>query len=380
MLGRHTSLRNQALIVTLGTFFVSSTLLPTFAALTTGESPYMDQTDGGDFFVSNEVQDESFLYQSGTETFGSDGVISSPLANVVDGASLSRSKITEYQVQSGDTVGSIAEKFKISADTLTVNNGIKEDKIKPGQTLEIINTDGIIYDIDKDMSLDAIAKEYKVDIATLATANDLTVEAELKRGEVLVIPGSDQVAHLKKQIEEAAKPVIVEKKAEPAAQPYKKIATKEVAKAKTNTSSASAFKKTETTVLETKKGSTLVWPTVGTQQLSQGYKYGHAALDIITTKGDRTTAIVAASGGKVIKAQGGWNGGYGNMIVIDHGNGMKTLYAHMRELYVSPGDTVSAGQKIGWMGNTGNVRGPTGLHLHFEVIVNSKLVNPLSYL
>lgn len=377
MLGRHTSLRNQALIVTLGTFFVSSTLLPTFAALTTGESPYMDQTDGGDFFVSNEVQDESFLYQSG-DTFGADGIISSPLANVANGSSMYRSKITEYQVQNGDTVGSIAEKFKISADTLTVNNAIKDNKIKPGQTLELIDVDGIIYEVDADVNLGNLAKEYKVDVAQLASANDLTTEAELKRGEIVIIPGTEQVAQLKKQLEEAAKPVIVEKKVEQAAQPYKKIAAKEVAKK--TTASSSPFKKTETTVLATEKGSTLVWPTVGTKQLSQGYKYGHAAIDIVTTKGDHTTAIVAASGGKIIKAQGGWNGGYGNMIVVDHGNGMKTLYAHLREIYVSVGDSVSAGQKIGWMGNTGNVRGRTGLHLHFEVIVKNSKVNPLSYL
>lgn len=379
MLGRHTSLRNQALIVTLATFFVSSTLLPTFAALTTGESPYMDQTDGGNFFVSNQVEDESFLYQS-DENFGVDGIISSPLANVANGSSMYRSKITEYQVQNGDTVGSIAEKFKISADTLTVNNAIKDNKIKPGQTLELIDQDGIIFEVDNDVNLGSLAKEYNVDVAKLASANDLTTEAELKRGEIVIIPGTEQVAQLKKQLEEAAKPVIVEKKAEQAAQPYKKIATKEVAKKATKTA-ASPFKKTDTTVLATEKGSKFVWPTVGTTQLSQGYSYGHSALDIIYSKGgERTTAIVAASGGKVIKAQGGWNGGYGNMIVIDHGNGIKTLYAHMKELYVSPGDSVTAGQKIGWMGNTGNVRGKTGLHLHFEVIVKNSKVNPLSYL
>ena len=80
------------------------------------------------------------------------------------------------------------------------------------------------------------------------------------------------------------------------------------------------------------------------------------------------------------RADEGWNGGYGNVVVIDHGNGIQTLYAHNKTLYVQKGDIVTRGQPIAFMGNTGLVHGPTGIHLHFEVHVNGFKKNPLIYL
>jgi murein DD-endopeptidase MepM/ murein hydrolase activator NlpD len=71
--------------------------------------------------------------------------------------------------------------------------------------------------------------------------------------------------------------------------------------------------------------------------------------------------------------------GYGNVIVVDHGNGMQTLYAHNTELLVSVGQYVERGQPIATMGNTGRVYGRTGVHLHFEVIVNGVKKNPVVY-
>jgi murein DD-endopeptidase MepM/ murein hydrolase activator NlpD len=73
----------------------------------------------------------------------------------------------------------------------------------------------------------------------------------------------------------------------------------------------------------------------------------------------------------------GWSGGYGNCILIDHGNGMKTRYAHLSGYNVKVGDIVTRGEQIGRAGNTGNSTGP---HLHFEVIVNGKTKNPINYL
>ncbi len=84
--------------------------------------------------------------------------------------------------------------------------------------------------------------------------------------------------------------------------------------------------------------------------------------------------IKAADNGVVVSA--GWAGSYGNRIIIDHQNGMRTLYAHLSQINVSVGQTVAAGQKIGVMGSTGN---STGVHLHFEVYKNGVLQNPLSY-
>jgi murein DD-endopeptidase MepM/ murein hydrolase activator NlpD len=97
--------------------------------------------------------------------------------------------------------------------------------------------------------------------------------------------------------------------------------------------------------------------------LNWGILHGHNAVDIANACG---TPVVAAAGGVVIDSSdsGGWNGGYGNFLYIQHPNGTKTKYAHLQTLEVSSGDEVSQGQEIGKMGDTGH---STGCHLHFEV-------------
>lgn len=102
----------------------------------------------------------------------------------------------------------------------------------------------------------------------------------------------------------------------------------------------------------------------------------HKGLDI-TCGGAQGRRIGAAEAGTVIVAAYGWNGGYGNYMIIDHGNGLSTLYAHCSSLAVSVGDTVSRGQFIGNVGNTGNSTGP---HLHFEVRINGDHTDPAPYL
>lgn len=115
----------------------------------------------------------------------------------------------------------------------------------------------------------------------------------------------------------------------------------------------------------------LVWP-VPVGSISQYYHAGHLALDIAAPYGSQ---IVAAQGGTVTWA--GWrNNGGGYVISIDHGNGMTTVYNHLGSIWVSPGQYVGAGQGIGGVGCTGLCTGP---HVHFEVIVNGVLDNPLRY-
>jgi len=115
----------------------------------------------------------------------------------------------------------------------------------------------------------------------------------------------------------------------------------------------------------------LIWPTSGS--LTQGYKPYHRALDLARAVG---TPIKAADNGYIVVA--GWsNAGYGNYVVVDHGNGMQTLYGHLSRIFVRPGDVVTSGAVIGNMGNTGNSTGP---HLHFEVIIRGNKVNPRTYL
>ncbi|WP_017756733.1 M23 family metallopeptidase [Calidifontibacillus oryziterrae] len=126
-----------------------------------------------------------------------------------------------------------------------------------------------------------------------------------------------------------------------------------------------------TKVIPSRGTGDFAWPTVGGYVSSDfGYRWGkqHKGMDIARPS-NRT--IMAADNGTVEFA--GWDGGYGNKIVINHNNGMKTVYAHLSEISVKVGQTVSKGSKIGIMGTTGN---STGIHLHFEVYKNGSLVNP----
>jgi murein DD-endopeptidase MepM/ murein hydrolase activator NlpD len=103
-----------------------------------------------------------------------------------------------------------------------------------------------------------------------------------------------------------------------------------------------------------------------------GKRRFHDGLDIAANHGN---SVYAYTDGRVIEA--GWNGGYGNCVLIDHGNGLKTRYAHLSRINVKVGQKIKTGQKIGAVGSTGNSTGP---HLHFEVIKNGKTQNPLNYL
>ena len=97
-------------------------------------------------------------------------------------------------------------------------------------------------------------------------------------------------------------------------------------------------------------------------------------------------AVWAAASGVVVKANTGCGsrtpkcgGGYGNHVIIDHGDGVKTLYGHLDSLNVKVGDNIKQGEVIGIMGNTGRVYGATGIHLHWEVIINGVKKNPIGY-
>lgn len=118
----------------------------------------------------------------------------------------------------------------------------------------------------------------------------------------------------------------------------------------------------------------LIWPVQGVLTSPFGMRWGrmHEGIDIGASTG---TPIYAAAGGTVIYA--GWEGGYGNLTVIDHGGGLATAYGHQSQIAVSNGQTVSRGQAIGYVGSTGHSTGP---HLHFEVRVNGTPENPLNYL
>lgn len=123
----------------------------------------------------------------------------------------------------------------------------------------------------------------------------------------------------------------------------------------------------------------LVWPSYCTYITSRqgprthpitGEYRNHGGTDIGASYG---SAIYAADSGTVVRSADGWNGGWGNYVMIDHGNGMQTLYAHMSSRAVSVGQTVSRGQTIGYVGSTGM---SNGAHLHFEMYINGSRIDP----
>jgi murein DD-endopeptidase MepM/ murein hydrolase activator NlpD len=118
----------------------------------------------------------------------------------------------------------------------------------------------------------------------------------------------------------------------------------------------------------------LGWPVSGPVTSGFGWRWGrmHEGIDIMVGEG---TPVRAAAAGTVIHA--GWLGGYGNLVVVDHGGGISTAYAHNSSYASSIGQSVAAGQVIAYSGNTGNSSGP---HVHFEVRVNGSAVDPLGYL
>jgi murein DD-endopeptidase MepM/ murein hydrolase activator NlpD len=118
----------------------------------------------------------------------------------------------------------------------------------------------------------------------------------------------------------------------------------------------------------------LIWPVSGPVTSGYGWRWGrmHEGIDIAVGTG---TPVVAAAAGTVIHA--GWLGGYGNLVVVDHGNGLATAYAHNSSLAVGVGQAVGQGQVLAYSGSTGNSSGP---HVHFEVRLNGAAVDPLGYL
>ena len=156
------------------------------------------------------------------------------------------------------------------------------------------------------------------------------------------------------------------------------------AAANSNKTSSSTSKTTSYSGAVTAKysGGKVGWPCPASSRITSQYGYRilfgvrdfHTGIDIGAGLGSN---IVAAESGTVILAAYGWNGGYGNYIIINHGNGLTTRYAHASALYVSAGQSVTKGQVIAAVGSTGNSTGP---HLHFEVRINGAHQNPLNYL
>ena len=255
-----------------------------------------------------------------------------------------RDRIIEYTVQPGDTLSDIATRFGISIDTIRWENNLSTvNRIKPGQKLRILPVDGVRHVVKRGETVYSIAKKYKTDPQAIVDfpfnsfLNDETFA--LTTGQELIVPGG----------------VITppKKKSQPAR-------------------SAPAVRVTPNQPPTNLAKGQFIWPAGG--RITQGYYWYHRAVDIANRA---APDVVAADAGRVVVA--GWpdRSGYGRRVMIDHGNGYITLYAHLQKTYVNAGDYVQKGQAIGKMGSTGR---STGTHLHFEIRTSKGKLNPLRYL
>ncbi|HLD86400.1 MAG TPA: M23 family metallopeptidase [Patescibacteria group bacterium] len=245
-----------------------------------------------------------------------------------------RTTVEYYTVEAGDTISGIAERFGLSVNTLLWENRLSSRSIiRIGQKLTILPTDGITYRIGRNDTVAKIAQRYGVAADNILAYNKIS-STSLTIGQTIVIPGG-----------------------RPPAPPAAAVARTAPISPITTPGSSSTR---------------LLWPT-DARRITQYYTWRHGGVDIAGPSG---TAIYAAEEGIVEVA--GWNrGGYGYYIIIDHGGGLKTLYAHNSKLQVAAGDRVERGQRIANVGSTGRSTGP---HLHFEVRLRGGRTNPLNYI
>lgn len=247
-------------------------------------------------------------------------------------------EVEQYTVREGDSLWSIANSFNLDINTLFGCNTMKNPNyLRVGGVLRIPNQDGVFYTVKKGDTIADISKKHGTQTELVMSANGLA-SASLKAGSELFLPG--------------AKPVT----------------TVYAALGDPSIKGTNKFSKS------------FAWPLVG--GISSGYGWRrhpftkrrdfHTGIDI---KGPSGRIIRASKAGRVVYS--GWMGGYGRVVVMDHGKGYTTLYAHCSRLLVKQGQRVSSGQPVGKVGSSGRATGP---HLHFEVRLNNKPISPLQVL
>lgn len=248
-------------------------------------------------------------------------------AGVVLGASTAKPKTNEisvYTVQEGDSLSEIAEEHGVSVNTVLWANDIRDaGTIRIGDELIILPVSGVRHTVQSGDNLSSIAKKYGSNAEDIALYNGMDVSDVLAIDTEVIIPDG----------------------AFPSSTGSKRTSPpSRVGSGSVRSSSGSD------TFSNPLPGATIT-------QANHGYN----AVDLDGETGD---PIYASASGTVIVAKGsGWNGGYGTYVVIDHGGGVQTLYAHMSSLETS-GGTIGRGEVVGYVGNTGK---STGSHLHFEV-------------
>jgi len=242
-------------------------------------------------------------------------------------------QISVYVVRPGDSISQIAEMYDVSVNTILWANDMKRtDTIKEGDILLILPVSGVEHTVIKGQTLDSIAKLYKVEISDIQELNGMREGDKLAVGDEIIIPGGEEGG------------------------------SSSVSSPKINSSS--------TITINVPNPSGYFIHPVPASRRSRGITSSHRGVDFAAPTG---TPIRASASGTVMLARGGYNGGYGNTVLILHPNGFQTLYAHMSRVVTHAGAQVSQGETIGYVGSTGRSTGP---HLHFEVKGKKGIQNP----
>ena len=267
-----------------------------------------------------------------------------------------------YTVQPGDSLADIAARFGVDVPTLIASNDLDDPDLLPmGWQLKVLPVPGVLYRVAEGDTLNRIAARYDVAVRDILRANDLESSELIAAGQELVLPGARPVvAHTgASETGSASADAAAVANAAPAAstgRPTQQLASLPVPVARPG----------------------FAWPARGPittyfGEVGWTSPRGHAGIDISAPWG--TPVLAAASGQVLLATRAG--GGYGIEIILDHGDGLRTVYGHLSELDIQAGEEVSRGQLIGLVGSTGFSTGP---HLHFEVRQNGELRNPLNLL
>ncbi len=279
-------------------------------------------------------------------TGGSETASPSEVLNTVTAATIStttiesekpRRDVEEYEVRGGDTLSAIAKKFGVDVDSIKyLNSDISINNLHPGDKIKIPPVSGVILKVKSGDTIYSLAKKYGLPSSQpiIDWPYNNFVDDEkftLAAGQDLVIPGGVPP-------EVAAPPPV---------------------------------RSTPSVGLFAHGSGTLVWPTNGI--ITQYFSWYHNGTDIANGIG---TPVRAADAGRVVTVLYD-NHDYGYHVIIDHGNGLRTLYGHLSQIFVNIGDNLGRGEILGKMGSTGRSTGP---HLHFTVYSGGSAVNPLLFL
>lgn len=257
-----------------------------------------------------------------------------PSGTIADIEKPKNGTISVYIVQEGDTLSGIAKLFDVPVNTILWANDLSRSApLQVGQKLTILPIPGVIYTVKKGDTLASIAKRYGGDVSEIASYNGID-EAGLVVGSEIIVPNGELAA----APAPTSSPKSSSKKTTVGNEPAHNVGPRgDAAEVAYYIAPLSAYVET------------------------QGI-HGYNAVDLAAPVG--TPVVASATGDVIVAKAGGWNGGYGSYVVIQHGNGSQTLYSHMSRVTAYDGQHVVQGQVIGYVGATGLATGP---HVHFEI-------------